>query len=117
MKTTAIVAAAELIGDKLPFTPNRTKLGPLITRAVSGALGGAAIASGKKRSALAGAIIGAAAAIGATYGFYQLRKMAAENSKIPDPVIALAEDALVVGSGLLLRRSLRMDNALVPRVV
>src|SRR4051794_1145193 len=35
---------AELVADKLPFTPSRTRPGPLAVRIASGALAGAALA-------------------------------------------------------------------------
>ena len=91
----SLLAVTELIGDKLPFTPNRTAVGPLVARALAGGLGGAVICSAKKRSVLAGALLGAAAAIGAAYGGYELRKRAGSKLHVPDAVIALAEDALV----------------------
>ncbi len=110
-KTTAILAAGELIADKLPFIPNRTDALPLITRAISGALSGAAFSSGKKRPALLGALCGMAAAIGATYGAYKLRQFADKQLHVPDTVVALAEDALVATSGYLLLRALQNEGS------
>ena len=42
-KRIAEFAVAELIADKLPFTPSRLKAAPLISRIVSGAICGATI--------------------------------------------------------------------------
>ncbi len=109
-KSLAAAAIGELIADKLPFLPKRTKAPSLIWRAVSGALGGAAVCSSKRRSVLAGAMLGAAAAAGATYGAYELRRWAGERFDIPDPVVAIAEDVLVAGCGLLVLSSLRSSN-------
>ena len=106
-KATAILAAGEALADKLPFIPNRTQALPLITRAISGAMSGAAFSSGKKRSALLGALCGMAAAIGATYGAFRLRQLADKRLQIPDTIVAVAEDALVATTGYLLLRSLQ----------
>lgn len=109
-KTMAVLAVGEMIADKLPFMPKRTQAPALVTRAVSGGLGGAAVCSSKKRSVLAGALIGAAAAVGATYGAYQLRKWAGERFNLPDALIAIAEDALVAGCGMLVVSAVRAQG-------
>ncbi|MBV8709762.1 MAG: DUF4126 family protein [Acidobacteriaceae bacterium] len=109
-KTTAILAAGEALADKLPFIPNRTKALPLIARAISGAMSGAAFSTGKKRSALFGALCGMAAAIGATYGAFKLRQLADKRLQIPDTVVAIAEDALVATTGYLLLKAVQNDS-------
>ncbi len=98
---TLVLAIGELIADKLPFMPKRTAVPSLIGRAITGGLSGAALASAKRRSRLIGAVIGAAAAVGAAYGAYHLRRQTVRKLKIPDPVVAVIEDALVVGCGML----------------
>jgi uncharacterized membrane protein len=109
--TTAVLAAGEFIADKLPFIPKRTAGGPLAGRAMFGALTGALVARGKKRSWLLGAAVGTLGAIGATYGAYHLRKAAGEKLHVPDFAVALAEDGLVAGTGLLLTSMLRENEA------
>ena len=106
-KTTAVVAVGEIIADKLPFMPKRTDTPALIARAISGGFSGGAVCLSKKRSVLAGALLGALAAVGATYGAYTLRKQAGQRSGLPDPVIAVIEDATVAGCGALVVCSLR----------
>jgi uncharacterized membrane protein len=106
-KTMAVLAIGEIIADKFPFMPKRTDKPAVFTRALSGAVSGAAICSAKKRSMWMGALLGAAGAIGATYGAYELRKWAGEHFDVPDGVIAIAEDALVVGCGMLVLSSLK----------
>ena len=106
-KATAILAAGEALADKLPFIPNRTQAVPLIGRAISGAMSGAAFSTGKKRSALFGALCGMAAAIGATYGAFKLRQLAGKRLHIPDTITAVAEDALVATTGYLLLKALQ----------
>lgn len=109
-KTMAVLAVGEMIADKLPFMPKRTDAPALVTRAISGAVSGAAICSAKKRSVMTGALLGALGAVGATYGAYRLRKWAGERFGVPDPVIAIAEDALVAGCGMLVLSSMRSSS-------
>ncbi len=106
----SIFAVGELIGDKLPMTPNRTAGIPLLGRALTGALSGAIVCSARKRSVLAGALIGAAFAVGSAYGAYELRKRAGKKLHLPDMVIALAEDAIVGGIGVALTSRLTRDR-------
>jgi uncharacterized membrane protein len=105
--TANVLALAELVADKLPLTPNRTAAGPLLGRAVTGGISGAVICSAHKQSSVAGALIGAAAAVGAAYGAYELRKRAARKLQLHDTVIAVAEDALVGALGIALMSRLR----------
>lgn len=104
--TTALVfkvlAAGELVGDKLPITPNRTATPGVIGRCVSGALAGASIFKASGSNALAGAIIGSVSALGSTFGCYYLRKFVVAKTDIADPVIGGIEDALVAGTGACL---------------
>ena len=109
-KTMAVLALGELVADKLPFMPKRTDTPALVARAISGGFSGAAICSSKKRSVLTGALAGAIAAVGATYGAYKLRKWVGARFDIPDPVIAIAEDALVAGCGMLVLSSMRSSS-------
>ncbi|MGA8029870.1 MAG: DUF4126 family protein [Bryobacteraceae bacterium] len=106
-RTTMLLAAGELIADKLPFLPRRTQAASLIARAVSGAVSGAAVCSAKKRSVLRGALIGMGAAIGATYAAYELRRRAGARFGIPDPAIAVIEDAIAAGCGAFILSRLK----------
>jgi uncharacterized membrane protein len=105
--TTAVLALGEVVADKLPMIPARTKVGPLAGRAIAGALSGAAIASSRKRPAWVGALFGAAGAIGAAYALYYLRRAASEELHLPNPVAAVLEDAVVAGTGYLIMTKLR----------
>ena len=91
------LAAGELGGDKLPFAPPRTQAGPLIGRALIGALCGSLVAKRADKNARAGALLGAAAAIAGTVGGYNARKYLTKELGIPDAVIALLEDGLTFG--------------------
>ena len=107
-KALLVMALGELVGDKLPATPSRTALPALLGRAVSGALVGAAMFTSDGRSAATGAAIGSSAAVAAAFAGEQLRALAGENTGLPDPVVALVEDAVVLFGG---SRLLRSENA------
>lgn len=107
----SVLAAGEVIADKLPFIPSRIAPFPLITRAISGATSGAVLCSQKKRSPLLGAIFGAAGAIAGSYAAYAVRKRIVNSLHVPDRVVALAEDALAIGTGALIASKLRSLEA------
>jgi uncharacterized membrane protein len=94
----------ELIVDKLPLTPSRTSPPPLLGRMTSGALAGAALFASGNRRAAAGGVLGAAAALTAAYAGERLRLQTAEKLGVPDPVVALLEDGLVLLAGAYLLR-------------
>lgn len=99
-----VFEVGELVGDKLPMTPSRTSLPPLLGRAASGAVVGGALFTSERHRTVPGAAFGAAAAVAAAYAGERLRALASEKTGIPDPVVALAEDTVVlVGSRRLLR--------------
>lgn len=100
-----IAAVGELVADKLPFVPARTAPAGLAARVVSGALSGAAIAKANGSNVTLRALLGSAVSVAATYGFYYARKTAGNKTGIADPLIALVEDAIVVGVGLALVRT------------
>ena len=97
--TLKALSAGELVGDKLPKTPSRIAPLPLAARAVSGAIVGGVVFGSARRPLWLGALLGGAAAVGAAYGGYHLRKLADEKFNLPDPVIALVEDAIAVSVG------------------
>lgn len=99
--TTALLALGEFVANKAPSIPSGTGPGPLLTRAVAGAVSGAVLCSGRKRSAWLGALFGAAGAVGAAYAVYHLRRAATERLHIPTQLVGLAEDALVATGAML----------------
>jgi uncharacterized membrane protein len=97
-----LLALGELVIDKLPSTPNRTKLLGLIGRSLLGGLSGAAVAVSGAQSIAPGAVLGVAGAIAGAFAGYEVRKRLVRALKVPDVVIALFEDALAIGGGLLI---------------
>jgi uncharacterized membrane protein len=97
-----VLALGELVVDKLPSTPKRTRLVGLIARSVFGGLSGAAVAASGAQSIIPGAVLGAAGAIGGAFAGYEIRKRLVRALGVPDFVIALLEDAVAIGGGLLI---------------
>lgn len=96
--------AGELIGDKLPMTPSRTSAPPLLGRAASGAVAGAALFVSSERRAATGGVLGAASAVAAAYVGERLRTRIGQLTGVQDPAVALIEDAIVLlGTNRLLR--------------
>jgi len=97
----ALLAAAELVSDKLPKTPSRTAPLGLIARIVMGALCGAAIClAGSQQGWVAGAIAGAIGALVGCFGGYQVRTRLVKALGTPDFVIAVLEDLVAIGGSL-----------------
>jgi uncharacterized membrane protein len=94
-----VLAAGEIVGDKLPNTPNRIKAPGVIARCLSGSLAGASIYKAAGHNAITGALLGAVVALGASYGSYYLRKVVVDKTGIFDPYIGGVEDAIVAGAG------------------
>jgi uncharacterized membrane protein len=106
-KALVLMELGELVGDKLPATPSRTSLPPLLGRAASGALVGAAVFVSEGRRATTGAALGSTAAVVAAFAGEWIRALAVEKTGFPDPVVALAEDATVLLVGLRSLRNVR----------
>ena len=110
LSTTALLAVGELIADKIPSVPPRTDVGPLLARAVSGGLSGAVLCSARKKSPWVGAVCGALGAVAVAYAAYHLRRSAKRNFHLPDAVLAVAEDAVVAGSGMWIASQLQKQS-------
>ena len=89
------MAVGEWIGDKLPSTPNRTALIPVLGRSVFGGLVGALAATSLKGPAAEGAVLGVLGALAGTYGGFMLRKFFSERVGKDMPV-AVAEDGIAL---------------------
>lgn len=105
----ALVAgwAVELVVDKLPVIPPRIEPGPLAGRAFMGGVAGAAIASARHGAGarLAGITTGALGAIAGSYAGYHARQGIEKQTGLPDPIVALGEDALAFGVGWVTARA------------
>jgi uncharacterized membrane protein len=83
-----VLAAGELVGDKLPGTPPRSQGPALIGRIASGAIAGRV--SGGSR----GLRVGAAFALASTYPSQLLRAEIVKRTPVPDIACALPEDII-----------------------
>lgn len=92
-----VLAVGELVGDKLPWTPNRTETPGLAARIVSGAVVGGSISAGYKKSVPMGIALGALAAVTAAYAGQNIRRVVSNESGIPSPMIGAVEDLIAVG--------------------
>jgi uncharacterized membrane protein len=95
-KALTLAQLGELLGDKLPVTPSRTAWPPLLGRAVSGGLVGAAAFVSEGRRAAIGAILCSSAAVAAALAGENLRALAVEKTGLPALGVAVAEDAVVL---------------------
>ena len=95
----AVLAGGELIADKLPNTPDRIGQPQVWGRIASGALSAAALTEADGESAPIGAIIGALGAVAGAFAFFHLRRWLTHEQGLPDPLVAVAEDALTIGAG------------------
>ena len=102
-----VAALGELVGDKLSITPSRTSPPVLLWRAVSGGLVGAASFVSEGRRATAGVALGSSAAIAAAIAGEWLRALAGRKTGLPDPLVALTEDAVVLLVGFRFLRDVR----------
>ncbi len=94
-------ALGEFVADQLPTTPARTAAVPLTARVVMGLLTGACLGVAGGASYWIGALIGAIAAIAGTFGGYQARVRLVRGLHVPDAAIAIPEDLVAIGLGLL----------------
>ena len=102
--------AGELIADLLPFMPARTKPFSLLARVVSGASSAARLDADRSEK-LRAALLGVAGALGASFLFYQLRKELGRRYEIPDYLLALGEDAVLIGLAVWLLNQAEESDA------
>ncbi len=94
-----VMEIGELVVDKLPIAPSRTSPPPLLARAASGALVGAALfASGGRRAVMGGAM-GAVSAMAAAYAAERLRVQITQRLGLPNAVAGLLEDVIALFGG------------------
>ncbi len=94
-------ALGEFVGDLLPSAPSRTSAGPLIFRVVIGSLTGACIGVAGGIAPALGALTGAVGALAGAFGGHRARVGLVRSLRVPDAVIAVPEDLVAIGLGLL----------------
>jgi uncharacterized membrane protein len=98
----SVLALAELVADKLPRTPNRTKPGPLIGRVLLGGLAAAALTAAAGQSLVGSAILGGVGALIGAFAGYEARRRLVGSTGMKDLPVAIAEDLVAVGLAFLL---------------
>ncbi|HEV2710435.1 MAG TPA: DUF4126 family protein [Edaphobacter sp.] len=96
-----VLALAELVGDKLPRTPDRTSTGPLLARLLLGGLIGGIVAASLNGSGMEGVILGVGGALVGAFGGHLIRREIVERSGGKDWPVAVAEDLVTVGFAVL----------------
>jgi uncharacterized membrane protein len=95
------LAIGELVADQLPAAPARTAPVGLIARLLTGMLCGACLAIAGGASLWLGALTAAVGAIVGAFGGYHLRVGLVRSLKVPDIAVAIPEDLVAIGLGLL----------------
>ena len=95
-----LLAAVELVADKLPGTPNRTSLPGLLARVVMGAVAGMCVATAAGQSIWLGAICGIVGALVGCFGGYYARTRIVKALGTKDFYVALAEDLITLAGCL-----------------
>jgi len=98
-------AAGEMALDKSPWIPPRAEALALAGRVISGALAGR-LAGGAR-----GARAAAATAAATTYASERARALLGERLSLPDPALAVAEDALVLGIAATAAAAVAVDDS------
>jgi uncharacterized membrane protein len=99
------LAVGELVGDKLPFAPDRTISASMMVRAVSGGMTAAVLASARRQPILLPALAGATAACVSAKVGASLRSRYASFGPFTNAALGITEDclALAIGSAGLQR--------------
>jgi uncharacterized membrane protein len=95
---TTALAIAELVADKLPFVPHRTRAPPALVRALPGAPAAGFAERRARSSPLAGALLGSPAAVAATRLGHRLRLAA--KAVAPPAVVASVEDVCAAATAI-----------------
>src|SRR5258708_1724693 len=93
----SLLAIGELIADKMPRTPSRTSLVPLLARILMGGLCGASLCASANQSLLIGALLGGTGAVIGAFGGYEIRRRLVGKLNTKDIFIAIPEDLIAIG--------------------
>jgi len=96
-----ILALVEYVTDQLPSTPARTVPMQLGARLVMGILAGVCLAAAGGSSLLVGVFGAAVGVLVGTFGGYQARTGLVKSLNVRDIAVAIPEDLVAIGLGLL----------------
>ncbi|WP_266364330.1 DUF4126 family protein [Tellurirhabdus rosea] len=106
-----VLAGGEILADKIPNVPDRTVAPEFGFRVASGAACGAIVSQTEGAAVPAGAAAGGLGAVIGTLAFFRLRQWLDEEVGLPDPLVALVEDALAIGIGWSIANSVEAAPA------
>src|SRR5947207_10281583 len=92
----SLLAIGELVADKLPKTPKRTALAPLLARIITGGLCGASLWAAAGQSLLGGALLGGTGGVIGAFVGYEIRRRIVNNLHIKDIFVAICEDLVAI---------------------
>jgi uncharacterized membrane protein len=98
----SLLALGELVADKLPKTPKRTNLGPLVFRMITGGFSSMALCASAHQPPVIGTMLGVLGSIAGAFAGYEIRHRLVEAFEVPDFGVAAAEDIVAIGGGLLI---------------
>lgn len=96
-----VLAAAELIVDKLPATPDRIALGPLMARLCMAVLVGAIVAAGLDGPGIEGVILSVLGMLVGAYGGFLARRDLVQRLRSNDWHVAVIEDGIAIACAVL----------------
>jgi uncharacterized membrane protein len=91
-----VLAVGELIGDKLPKTPNRISPAPLLARLTFGGLCGSIAATAISGPGIEGVLLGVLGALLGAFGGFMVRRHLRERFECDDWKVAVCEDATAI---------------------
>ncbi len=92
----SLLAVGELIADKLPNTPRRTAVAPLVARVITGGFCGACLCAAAGEPLLAGVLFGGTGGVIGAFIGYQIRSHLVGNLHIKDFFVAICEDLVAI---------------------
>jgi uncharacterized membrane protein len=92
----SVLAIGELVADKLPKTPKRTALAPLLARILTGGLCGASLCAVAGQSLPTGALLGGTGGVIGAFVGYEIRRRIVNNLHIKDIFVAICEDLVAI---------------------
>jgi uncharacterized membrane protein len=95
-----VLAAMELVADKLPFMPSRKTPPGLIARILSGGLTGACVAASGGQGLLPGTVLGAVGGVAGCFAGYSARTGIVRALGTRDLYVALLEDLTAIAGSL-----------------
>jgi uncharacterized membrane protein len=98
----SLLAVGELIGDKLPKTPRRTAIAPLLARIFAGALCGACLGAAANRSLLPACLLAGVGGVIGAFAGYEIRRRLVSQFHLKDFFVAVFEDLIAIGLACLI---------------